>query len=59
MKRLGMLLVLLSVSMFALGCQPKEADTPADPPAVEEPTEGEAPAEPTLEEPAAEENEGK
>lgn len=28
MKRLGMLLVLLSVSMFALGCKPAEEKQP-------------------------------
>lgn len=43
MKRLGTLLVLLTVSMFALGCeQPK-------PPAPPAPQDSTAPAEPTTE----------
>jgi len=36
MKRLGMFLVLLSVSLFALGCQPAEEPKPDDKPVVEE-----------------------
>lgn len=48
MKRLGMLLVLVSVGMFALGCGKKEEPkAPVEEPAAGAPTEeGAAPAEP-------------
>jgi len=56
MKRLAMLLVLLSVSVFAVGCAPK-TEPPKQPaestlPAPEAQGGGEAPAETPAEKPA-------